>query len=278
MLLLFRKGIIEAARKADKGIIDVRTNESWTALKILVPYGRYRHPEGLADLRAQIEAENEGVIIPPTSILWMRAKRTVEEHFQRGRLPLGSASVVFKVPNKVAGEKLMSEIWVAGNKFKAHPYIANKAFTLYGVCSLWGHSEFQCPRSEPVCAVCLGGHRTESLKCEMATCGAIRRVCCHAAMKCPNCGGNHQANDARCPAKLNAIAIARGMRGGSQPDTCQIREEAQEPRQLLRPVSAVTLAALRSGLAPDWTEDPDKLETIMETEEETSGTVPPMAV
>ena len=30
-------------------------------LKILVPYAQYRHPEGLADLKAQIAVENEGV-------------------------------------------------------------------------------------------------------------------------------------------------------------------------------------------------------------------------
>jgi len=77
--------------------------------------------------------------------------------------------VVFEVPNKAAGEKLMSEIWVAGNKFKVFPYIANKAETLYRVCSLWSHSEFRCPRSEPVCMVCSDGHRTESHKCKEVT-------------------------------------------------------------------------------------------------------------
>jgi len=78
MLLLLRKDIIEAAQKADKGLIDVRTYESWMDLKIIVPYRRYRHLEGLADLRAQIKAENKGISITPTSRQWMRAKRTVE--------------------------------------------------------------------------------------------------------------------------------------------------------------------------------------------------------
>jgi len=115
-------------------------------------------------------------------------------------------------------------------------------------------------------------------------------------MKCPNFGGNHPAKDARCLAKLNTIAIARGIRGGSQTETHQIRKEAQEARQVrttatpkasppptkqvgrLRLVSTATLVALHPGPAPDWTEDPDQLEAIMETEGETSGTVPPVAV
>ena len=81
MLLHFRKDIIEAARKADKGIIDIMMNKTWTELKMLVPYERYRHPEGLTDLREQIEAENEGVSIPPTSMRWKRAKRSIEEQY-----------------------------------------------------------------------------------------------------------------------------------------------------------------------------------------------------
>jgi len=37
MLLLFKKEIIEAARRADKAIINVVANETWAELKILVP-------------------------------------------------------------------------------------------------------------------------------------------------------------------------------------------------------------------------------------------------
>ena len=38
MLLLFKKEIIEAARRADKAIINVVANETWAELKILVLY------------------------------------------------------------------------------------------------------------------------------------------------------------------------------------------------------------------------------------------------
>lgn len=121
MLLRFRQEIIEAARKADSSIIDVGANENWVEFKILVPYTRYRHPEGLADLREQIEVENAGVVIPPKSKRWMRSKKTIEHHHQRESLPAGAALVVFKVPGKAEGQKLKEEIWVAGYKFKAQP-------------------------------------------------------------------------------------------------------------------------------------------------------------
>jgi hypothetical protein len=251
MLLRFKKEIIEAARQADKGIINVVANESWVELKILVPYERYRHPEGLADLREQIEAENEGVVVPPFSMRWMRAKRIIEGHYQQGRLPHGGASVVFKVPNKAAGQKLLTEMWVAGNRFKAIPFIPNKADTLCGSCSRWGHSEFQCPQAEVTCAVCAGKHRMESHRCEVATCEAIGRVCPHTAMKCPNCSGNHPARDARCRAKVNAIAVARGARS---------RARSLSPLQQVQDINTAGQALKEVA-----------------TEMETSGTAPPVA-
>ena len=71
MLLRFKKEILEAARKDDRGIIYIAVNETWAELKILVPYDRYRHPNGLTELREQIEAENPAVVVPPLSMKWM---------------------------------------------------------------------------------------------------------------------------------------------------------------------------------------------------------------
>ena len=112
MLFHFKKEIIEAAWKVDRGIINVIANESWVELKFLLAYERYWHPEGLEELWLQIEAENEGVVIPLFSMRWMRAKWVIEDHYQQGKLPSSRASVVFKVPNKAAEQKLQSEMWV----------------------------------------------------------------------------------------------------------------------------------------------------------------------
>ena len=182
MLLRFKREIIEAARKVDRGIINVIANESWVELKILVPYDCYWHPEGLSDLHKQIEAENDVVMIPPFSIKWMRAKKVIKDHYQNEKLPHGVASLVFKVPNKTAGQKLLAEMWVAGNRFRVQPFIPNQADTLCGRCSSWGHSEFQCSKMAAVCGICSQGHRMESHECEVVMCGAIGRVCPHTKM------------------------------------------------------------------------------------------------
>jgi len=212
MLLRFKKEILEAVRKADKAIINVTANETWAEMKILVKYDRYRHTNGLADLREQIEAENDGVVVPPLSIRWMRPVAAIKQRYQAGRLPQNAASVVFKVPGRATAQKLLSEMWVAGNRFRALPFIPDKADTLCSNCSQWGHSEFRCRQTGTTCAICTGSHMTENHKCEVATCGKVGKVCSHTEMVCPNCGGSHPAQDARCRAKRAAIEIARGRR------------------------------------------------------------------
>jgi len=58
---------------------------------------------------------------------------TIKRYYQAGRLPKNAASVIIKMPGKVAAQKLLVKMWVAGNKFRAHPYIPNKADTLCGM-------------------------------------------------------------------------------------------------------------------------------------------------
>ena len=264
MLLHFRKEIIEAARRADKVIINVVTSETWAELKILVPYAQYRGGSGLAELRERIEAENKGVVVPPFSMRWMRSKRIIEQYYQEGRLPQGAASVVFKVCSKALGKKLITEMWVAGVKFRAMPYIADRVNTLCGRCSQWGHSEFRCHQGgAPVYAICAGPHRTEEHKCEVVTCGRQGKICPHTAMKCPNCRGNHPAQDGRCKAKGMAIEIARGGRAATP------RLEPKKERQTQELSHLHCVAGDPS--AADWIEDK------MDTEMQPSGTAPPVA-
>jgi len=110
MLLHFKKELVEAARRGDDTIINVRSNESWVELKILVPYKAYRDKEGISQLREEIEVENEGVQIPPFSIKWMRPKGVIESIWRQNKLLAGKASVIFKVPNKEVGRRLLQEI------------------------------------------------------------------------------------------------------------------------------------------------------------------------
>jgi len=280
MLLYFKKEILEAARKADRTIINVIANETWVELKIMVLYDRYHHPSGLADLREQIKAENLGVVVPPLSMKWMRSVSTIERHYQAGCLLKNAASVVFKVPGKVAAQKLLVEMWVAGNKFRTLPYIPDKADTLCSMCGQWGHSEFRCQRATATCAICAGTHRTEEHRCEVATCRKVGKVCPHMEMKCPNCGGGHSAQDARCWAKCATIEIARDRRASTLRPA--VAWGIGQPAQLSAAPSAGGPALLNwvpGGMyvetSPDLTEDPME---VTVTGMEPSGSSPPIAV
>jgi hypothetical protein len=167
------------------------------------------------------------------------------------------------VPNKSAGQGLLREIWVAGNRFQAELYVTSRADSLCTICSRWGHSEFRCHSRTPGCGICAGEHRTAEHRCEVVTCGRQGGACPHTEVKCVNCGGGHLVQDGRCRAKVAAIGISRGrIPGQSQP-------RAQ--------MTAVPTAA-------DWTETEDEitLEAIANTEQEedtemtASGTAPPM--
>jgi len=183
--------------------------------------------------------------------------------------------VVFKVPGKAVGQALCNEMWVAGNKFKAEVFIPNRADTLCGICSQWGHSEHRCQKGTPVCAICSGAHRTEGHKCDVATCGKIGRVCPHVTMKCPNCGGNHPAQDARCKAKGAAIAIARSGRSQAPPiqhHPARASGVTTETAALAPQRQVTSINAAGEEIAPEWTE------TVEDMEVEASGTAPPIAV
>ena len=180
-------------------------------LKILIPFALYRDENGIDRLREEIEAGNEGVAIPPFSIRWMRPKEVIQEIWQKGSLPSGKASVVFKVATKEADRHLLQEIWVNGHRFRAEIYVRDRADTLYEKCSQWGHAGFRCREQKPTCGMCAGEHATAQHKCEVTTCGRVGRGCAHIKARCPNCDGPHFAQDGRCKAKREAIAISRGL-------------------------------------------------------------------
>jgi len=88
MAPLYRHIIIKAARSVDKGIIDMKGNESWETLKIhtvmLVGY-MGKGTKGIQKMREEIQAENEGVAIP-AQVRWLSNPRIIKEREQRGEI------------------------------------------------------------------------------------------------------------------------------------------------------------------------------------------------
>ena len=192
--------------------------------------------------------------------------------------------MIFKVPNKAAGRGLVKEIWVAGNRFQAEIFVPSKADTLCTICSRWGHSEFRCHGRKPACGICAGGHRTAEHRCEVATCKVQARACEHSATKCINCGEQHQVQDWRCGAKMQAMEIARGY---GQPGLHRTQEahkqttwtgapEAADWSEVEEEIAAAENTAAGNAAAENVETENDRAES--DTEMTTSGTAPPMTL
>jgi hypothetical protein len=68
MLIRYWEIVIKAARKVDAGIVDIETNKLWERVKMHgVNFDRYLGKKtggGLEKLRQELQAENEGVVLP----------------------------------------------------------------------------------------------------------------------------------------------------------------------------------------------------------------------
>ena len=129
----------------------------------------------------------------------------------------------------------------------------------------------------------------------MASFGKQGKICPHTAVKCPNCGGIHPEQDARCKAKGATIQIARGGRAATpRPETREELECSRAPPPTLTtgpgpqgsdkarnsgssgPLNWVPVVSLATPPA-EWTVE--ATEDAMETaEEESSGVAPHVAI
>ena len=97
MLIKYREIVIKAARKVDAGIVDIKTNELWERVKMHgVNFDRYLGKKtggGQEKLRSELQAENEGVVLP-LAISWIGGPKDVQQKKLKGKK---ASSVVFAV-------------------------------------------------------------------------------------------------------------------------------------------------------------------------------------
>jgi len=90
--------IFTAARTVDKGVVEVKENESWEMLKIhAVPLIRYmgNGTEGLEKMQQEFVVENEGIVIP-TQVRWLVNPCTIRETRQNGEIAASSVDFILK--------------------------------------------------------------------------------------------------------------------------------------------------------------------------------------
>jgi len=136
MLIWYREIVIKAARKLDSGFVDIETNELWERVKMHgVNYDRYLGKKtrgGLEKLRQELQAENEGVVLP-LAINWIGGRKDVLKKKVEGKK---ASSVVFGVKESTMAEKvLMGGLRVAGVKYDVEKFMNAGPDSFCGVCS-----------------------------------------------------------------------------------------------------------------------------------------------
>jgi len=215
MLLRYREIVIKAARKVDTGIVDIKTNKLWERVKMhSVNFDRYLGKKtggGLEKLRQELQAENEGVVLP-LAISWIGELKDVQNKKGEGKK---ASTVVFAVKgSKMAEKVLKGELRAAGVKYDVEKFTTAGPDSFSGVCSRWGHVEAKCGAlNMPACIICAGRHLTKDHKCNVVGCKASAgQNCTHNVDKCVNCKGNHIAKGNCCVKKQEAIKMAKEER------------------------------------------------------------------
>jgi len=215
MLIRYREIVIKAARKVDAGIVDIETNELWERVKMHgVNFDRYLGKKtggGLEKLRHELQAENEGVVLP-LAINWIGGPKDVQKKKAEGKK---AYLVVFAVKgSKMAEKVLKGGLRAAGVEYDVEKFMNAGPDSFCGVCSRWGHVDAKCGSLKmPACMLCVGKHLTKDHKCNVVGCKAnAGQNCTHNVDKCVNCKGNHIAKANCCVKKQEAIKTAKEER------------------------------------------------------------------
>jgi hypothetical protein len=212
-LLCFKDLILIAARKADPGIINVQSNETWAKLKIHgVPLNQYdTDARGLQILREDIEAENPGVVIP-IALRWVGSPRRIMERYKQGEIR--GATVMFAVQDKQAAERLLTTgLRAAGRPYRVERYTIDGLDSICAKCSVWGHIAEKCDSETYRCMYCAKNHPTSQHTCGIPECKDPKgKLCKYTTKQCANCSGKHIAMSGECIDKQNAIMAARAQR------------------------------------------------------------------
>jgi len=215
MLIWYREIVIKATRKVDAGIVDIETNELWERVKMHgVNFDRYLGKKtggGLEKLRQELQAENEGVVLP-LAINWIGGPKEVQKKKAEGKK---ASMVVFAVKGSNMVKKVLKGgLRVAGVKYDVEKSMNAGPDSFCGTCSRWGHVEAKCGSLKmPACMLCEGRHLTKDHKCNVVGCKAnAGQNCSHNIDKCVHCKGNHIAKANCCVKKLEAIKTVREAR------------------------------------------------------------------
>jgi len=195
MALLYQDIISNAARSVHTGVIDMEGNEWWERLQIHrlweVKY-MAKGTEGLQNIREEMQAATEGVMIP-AQVRWLSNPQTIRESKQRGEIMV--SSVVFIARGKKVTQRLLNTgVAFAGESYKVEPYTNTGSHRLCELRCDWGHMKSKCSHHQPKCGYCARPHRSDEPRCNGVGCSSRQGASCsHMQETCLNCSCIHIA-------------------------------------------------------------------------------------
>ena len=134
------------------GVMGLEAKKTWWWAKMLaIPVARYlgRGSSGTEMLREEIEAENEGIRIPPT-IRWLSGAPSFKARYQKGTIR--ASSVVLAVADEDTFRLVRKGgLRLQGRRYEVEAYEEVRLDVVCGHCSEWGQIEPQCPRTAASC-------------------------------------------------------------------------------------------------------------------------------
>jgi uncharacterized protein Smg (DUF494 family) len=147
MVIISREIILTAVRKIDPGTIDIeKIKTSERVIMHGIKFDQYmaKTSGGLENLRGEIHAENEGVIVP-MAIRWMERVVNIKEK-QRNGVKQASSVVLAIKGMKRAQRRLEKGLTVVRVWHEVEHYVNWGPDTFCKSCCGWGHHVSKCGR------------------------------------------------------------------------------------------------------------------------------------
>jgi hypothetical protein len=223
-----KKIILEAARKIDPAIINVRAITQWPKTKIhQIPISpeletelksnhgdmqRIYQASGttMDDIKLRIESEYAVTI---NSVRWIKSVTHLMEQARQGTLPKHT-TVVAHVCEEKAKDWMAKRYAFTGRSFKVEKYTEENPAIMCRTCFKHRHSATTCKQAnDPRCGYCAGKHHTDQHRYKVQSCSTVGLICKHTLIKCSNCGGPHPAwNKRECEVRQAAITESHKKR------------------------------------------------------------------
>jgi hypothetical protein len=145
MAPVYHNIIITTVHTVYKGVFNFEEDEFWERFMIhAVPLMRYmgQGTEGLKKMWDEIDAKNEGVIVP-VQVRWLASLHSIKERWHNGET--SALSVVFVVKGSMLVRRLVKEGFnAAGVWYRVEPFTNAGPDSRCKHCWRWGHIENKC--------------------------------------------------------------------------------------------------------------------------------------